>query len=203
MDHAAQAKPEPQTATQTPLEPQKKMRRLDREKPREFALSVIDRADWSVLGVTAPGGHPYTLPLSLVREGNHLYFHSATAGRKVELLRDGTEVSVSFVSRAVVPSLYTEAEIAALIGEGKTKLLASQVYTTTFESAHVQGRVYRVSDPAEKSKALQLLCERFTPDVAHLAPEVIRQSLGYTAIYRIEIEQLSGKAKELPGRAKG
>lgn len=50
------------------------MRRKDREMDREFGLKVIDKATYGVLAMVDEG-KPYCIPLSIVRDGNTLYFH--------------------------------------------------------------------------------------------------------------------------------
>ena len=54
------------------------MRRKDREMNTEFAKQVIDRSRYGVLSIIETGsGTPYSIPLSIVRDDEVLYFHSA------------------------------------------------------------------------------------------------------------------------------
>jgi len=71
------------------------MRRKDREMDQDFACDVIDRSQFGVLACVTPDGKPYAVPLSIARNGNRLFFHSATAGSKVDYLPDGQEVASS------------------------------------------------------------------------------------------------------------
>lgn len=171
------------------------MRRKDREMSREFGISVIDKSPFGVLAVLDQEGKPYTVPLSIVREQDKLYFHSAKAGKKVDLLKDGSPVSISFVAYDKVPNMYSREEVMQVIEEGAYRAAASKIYTTEFASAHVEGRVYRVEDQAEAAKALQLVCNKFTPDISDLAPAVIENSVSYTAIFRVEIDAIKAKRK--------
>ena len=50
------------------------MRRKDREMPREFGLSVLDRCEYATLALIDPDGFPYCVPITIVREGDALYF---------------------------------------------------------------------------------------------------------------------------------
>ena len=52
------------------------MRRKDREMSREFALAVMDRCEWTVVSFVTPEGAPYAVPVSAVREGDALFFHT-------------------------------------------------------------------------------------------------------------------------------
>lgn len=173
------------------------MRRKDREMSREFGLDVIDNAVYGVLGLIDREGKPYTLPLSLVRDGEILYFHGAKEGKKADLIPLNETVSVSFVSYAEVPRLYDKETIRGFIEDGAVRALTSKVFTTEFASAHVEGSIERVDDIEEKKHALRLICDKYTPDLTDLAPAVIEKSYGYTAVYRIRIKTLSAKRKRL------
>lgn len=171
------------------------MRRKDREMGREFGLEVIDEAPFGVLSVVDAAGLPYALPLSLVREGNALYFHGAPAGTKTGLYEDETPCSVVFVSRHEVPELYSYEQVKELVEREETRTLASKVYTTQFSSAIVTGRLHRVLDEGEKVRALMLLCQKYTPRISDLAKPVVVKGSRYTAIYRVDIESLTAKRK--------
>lgn len=65
------------------------MRRKDREMNTEFAKQVIDRSRCGVLSILETGsGTPYSIPLSIVRDDELLYFHSAKEGTKVDLFSE-------------------------------------------------------------------------------------------------------------------
>lgn len=56
------------------------MRRKDREMSSEFGLKVIDKSRYGILS-TVDEELPYGIPLSIVRDDNTLYFHSAKQGK--------------------------------------------------------------------------------------------------------------------------
>lgn len=168
------------------------MRRKDREMNEEFALEIIDKSTYGVLGACLDN-IPYTIPLSVVRDEKVLYFHSATSGKKFDYLKDGSEVSLSFVGQVKVPNLYTREEIQA--SDCQEKLLKN-VYTQEFESCHVEGKVYQVRDIDEKKKALKLLVEKFTPEFKDMADKVIEKAHSYTAVFKVELISISAKRKK-------
>lgn len=171
------------------------MRRKDREMGADFALEVIDNSEFGVLGV-AQGDEVYTIPLSLVRKDNVLYFHSAPDGRKVRMFEKGKEVSLSFISSVNVPSILSRDEIIDKINEKKFGEVGSKVFTTEFESAHVKGRIYKVEDKKEIIEALILISNKYTPQFTDLAMEFIENSLHRTTVYKILIEEIRGKRKK-------
>jgi len=187
------------------------MRRRDREMDPDFAREVIDRSPYGVLACVTPGGKPYAIPLSIARDGDRLLFHSATAGSKVEYLPDGQEVSLTFVSHVQVPELFSSEELTGMLNEpGAASMLGSKVFTTEFESACVQGRVYELTDPAEKIFALRCICEKFTPEKMAFFELAVNNALKITRVYEIRIESLTSKRKrfdaqgnELKGQTRG
>lgn len=171
------------------------MRRRDREMNEDFALDVIDNSEFGVLGI-CKDGEVYTIPLSIVRKENNLYFHSALEGKKVDMIVDGGDVSVSFISKVKVPSILSREEIIQKIDEKKFSEIGSKVFTTEFESAHVKGKIYKLTEASEIIDALILISEKYTPEFTDLAMEFINNSLQRTGVYRISIEEIKGKRKK-------
>ena len=155
------------------------MRRKDRQQDREFSLALIDRCTHGVLALSTGEEAPYCLPLSLVRVGDCLYFHCAREGRKVRLLREDPRVCVTFV------------------GEDAPTFEAPANYTTLFQSAIVTGTASEVLDREEKIAALRALCQKLTPGFMEHFDRAVEQSLEVTAVWRIEMDEISGKAKKV------
>lgn len=151
------------------------MRRKERQMPEESAWGVVDKCEYAFLAMTAEDGSPYGLPVTIVREGCAIYFHSAMEGRKVECLRRSPRVCLSCVGDTRVPP-------------GK--------FTTLFESAVVFGMAEEVTGDDEKIHALRLLCQRHTPDNMAAFDKAAAKSLGRTGVWKITAEEITGKAKQ-------
>jgi len=151
------------------------MRRRDREMPEDFALLVADKCEYAVISVTDANGNPYCVPVSIVREGRTLYFHSATDGFKAEAMRKNPKVCIACV--------------------GSTHLVPAQ-FTTEYESAVIRGTAYEVPNETEKRKALRLICERYAPSNMESFETAVSASLSRTAIWKIEITEITGKRKK-------
>lgn len=150
------------------------MRRKERQMPEEFAWEVVDKCEYAFLAMTAEDGSPYGLPVTIARGGRAIYFHSALEGRKVECLRRFPRVCLCCVGDTRVPP-------------GK--------FTTLFESAVVFGRAEEVTQDDEKIHALQMLCQRHTPDNMENFPGAVAKSLSRTGVWKITVEEITGKAK--------
>lgn len=153
------------------------MRRNDRAQGRDFSLALIDRCTHGVMALSTGEAVPYCLPLSFVRVGDELYFHCAREGRKVDLLRRFPQVCVTFV------------------GNDQPAFVPPAMYTTYFQSAIVTGTACEITDPAEKTEALRALCQKVTPEHMEGFAAAMEKSLAVTAVWKIHIEEIAGKAK--------
>ena len=171
------------------------MRRKDREMPKEFGLEIIDRSQYGVLSILNKG-LPYQIPLSIVRDGESLYFHSAKAGEKIETFKESKDVSVTFVGKVEVPHLFTGSEVMELKKEGKIGEIISKVYTTEFESAIVKGKVFKVEDEEERKKALKLICDKYVPEMDFVFEDAFEKSKAAVEIFRIDMEEITAKRKK-------
>ncbi|MBU5437156.1 pyridoxamine 5'-phosphate oxidase family protein [Tissierella sp. MSJ-40] len=173
------------------------MRRKDREMSREFGLKVIDKSRYGVLSMIGEDNEPYGIPLSIVRDGNNLYFHSAMDGKKVKIFEKSPKVSIAFVGETKIPENYTKEELDEIVkDESKAVLLISKVFTTEYESAVVKGKVKLVEDEDEKIKAMKLICEKYTLTKMDYFNMAIKAGLKRTNVYRVEIEEIKAKRKK-------
>lgn len=153
------------------------MRRNDRMQDLNFSLALIDRCAHGVMAISTGGPTPYCLPLSFVRIGKDLYFHCAQEGRKLDLLRQFPQVCLTFV------------------GDDRPIFIPPAMYSTYFRSVIVTGMASQVDDPEEKVQALQALCQKLTPDHMDRFQLAIQNSLAVTAVWKVHMEEVSGKAK--------
>lgn len=173
------------------------MRRKDREMNIGFGLEVIDKSSYGVISMINEDNEPYGIPLSIVRDENILYFHSAMYGRKVKVFEKNPNVSVVFIGETKIPENYTKDELDEIVkDESKAVLLISSVFTTEYESAVVKGKVKLVKDDEEKIKAMKLICEKYTPTKMDYFNMAIKAGLKRTNVYGIEIEEITGKRKK-------
>lgn len=172
------------------------MRRKDRKMSREFAMEIIDKSRYGVLSLVDEE-KPYGIPLSIVRDGEKLYFHSAMDGRKVKILENNPNVSVAFVGQTKIPENFTNEELDEMAKDSsKAVLFISSVFTTEFESAIVTGKVDLVKDKNEKIGAMKLICEKYTPTKMEYFNTAIKAGLVRTNVYKIEVEDITGKRKK-------
>ena len=148
------------------------MHNIKRKQSREFAENVIDKCGFFVMASTGAGGEPYCIPLSMVREGQQLYFHSAPEGHKIDNLRHNNRVCVFCVADYRIPA-------------GK--------FNVDYESAIIFGTAEEVVSDDEKIRILRLISERYTSENMTAFEAAVNKSLDHTAVWKIHIDEISGK----------
>ncbi|HWR53021.1 MAG TPA: pyridoxamine 5'-phosphate oxidase family protein [Bryobacteraceae bacterium] len=149
------------------------VRRKDRQVSELEAREILGRAEHGVLATVGPDGWPYAVPLNHVLSGNILYIHCASEGHKLDNIACDERVSYCAVASATV---------------------LSEQLSTLYESAVVFGRAHVVIDPGEKRQALELLVTRFCGAWSAEAEKAFSAWFPRTAVVRIEIERIAGKA---------
>lgn len=175
------------------------MRRKDLEMSDLFGYEVIDKARYGVLSTITKEAEPYAVPLSIARIGKQLYFHSARQGKKVENIADGSKVWVVFVGDYGVPKGGSDEEFLAVLDNPVALTrLSNSVFTTEYESAMVSGVIREVNDEDEIILGLRTIGEKYTPDKMRWIDQVIERNLARVKIYRIDIDDITAKRKQIP-----
>ena len=161
-----------------------KMRRRDHEMSREFAEKILDECEWAVIAMLNSEGNPHCIPITIAREGDAIYFHSGKRGEKVECMRANPKICLTCVGYSNRPE---------------------HMFTAEFESAVVHGTVSEVTDEAEKTHAMRLICQRHTPRYMHEFEHTMAKQGAITLVWKLTIEDIAGKhqrfgpdGKELP-----
>ena len=147
---------------------------MKREEGREVGLRALDQCEYMVLAVTDEAGVPYCMPLNGVRVGEAVYFHSAKRGEKLTCLRLHPQVCLTAVG---------------------SQRVVQHAYETEFTSAVAQGTAHEVTDPEEQKAALRAICRKYAPDCPDRVEEVIERHLSNTAVWRVELEMVSGRER--------
>ena len=150
------------------------MRRKDREMDKDFALSVLDKAPFVTLSMVNED-KPYSVPVSIVRDNDVLYFHCAFEGNKIDILNKNNNITLTAVSKC------------------KPRPID---FTLEYESAVVNGKGASVTNEDEKIHALKLICERYALSNIKNFDNAINRSLHRTNVIKIKIEEIYGKRKK-------
>jgi uncharacterized protein len=150
------------------------MRRSDRQITDRNAIDgIIMQCTVCRLGMS-DNGQPYIVPLSFGYDGRFLYVHAALAGRKVDILKQNNRVCFEFDRLLEV----TTADQACN-------------WSMKYESVIGFGVAEMVEDADVKTAALNCIMRQYSSGDWTFT----EQALSSTAVYRISIEEISGKAR--------
>lgn len=156
------------------------MRKKDREvTDRQEILSIIRKCDVCRLALN-DDGYPYVLPLNfgLIDDGEtvELIFHSALEGHKVDLINADNRASFEMDC------------------SHQLQYFEEKGYCTfSYESVMGRGRITILED-SEKEEALKHLMEQYHPGKNAYFN---RAAIPRTLVYKLTIEEMTAKRKEL------
>ena len=120
-----------------------KMRRNVQQLSQEESEAVLLRGTAGVLALMGDKAFPYAVPISYVYDGEHIYFHSATEGHKIDAIERNPNASFAVIDQdEVIP----------------------EKYTTAFRSVIVFGSIRIIGDDTEKRAAVRKLALKYAPD---------------------------------------
>lgn len=150
-------------------------RKPEREMSKEFVESILDGADYGILSIITEDGYPYGVPMNFVYHNGYLYFHGAKRGLRYDsILNKESKACFTIVTK---------------------HLVLPKQYTTSFQSIIAFGKVSLVEEKAEKDDATQVFCDKFVGPHREEAKRRISAGLDYMALYKFEIEHITGKER--------
>ena len=160
------------------------MRRSDREiKDFDEIIEVINKCDVCRLAIN-DGDYPYIVPMNFglnMEDGKVvLYFHCASEGKKLELLKKNNKAAASifkynFVERA---KEYVHAERAFILNDEKMSC------TMAYESVMGRGQIQFVEDE-DKFAALKIIMKQYHSEDFEFGTKVIP----VTTVFKMVVEE--------------
>ena len=150
-----------------------KMRRTVQQLSYEDAEAVLLRCSAGVLALTGDKAFPYAVPLSYVYDGEHIYFHSATEGHKIDAIQRNPNASFAVIDQdEVIP----------------------EKYTTAYRSVVVFGSIRIIDDAVEKRAAIRKLAVKYAPDnTEQQHNEMIDRTWERFCMLEMSIAHMTGK----------
>jgi len=149
------------------------MRRKDKEiKDKKEIESIINRAIVCRIALS-DNNMPYIVPINFGYKDNCLYIHSATEGKKIDIIKKNNDICF-------------EIDIAHEILQGKSACHTTMKYYSVIG----YGKAYIIDDSEEKIKALNIIIEHYLPEIPH---EYSEKFLKKIVIIKIEIDNMTGK----------
>jgi len=144
-----------------------------RERGEEWAWEQLEKSEYVTLAANGEDGFPYNLPLSTVRIGSALFFHTARKGTLGALLQEDSRVCVTCVTWAERNAEHT---------------------TMYFRSAMAFGRVSQVLEREEiKSVMTEFFNKYLPPSDRDRFPRYAERAAEVASVWRVDVERVYGK----------
>jgi len=157
-----------------------KIRRQERLLDAQSAETLLKYGEYGVLSMVENRENNesgYGIPINYVWDGDkNIYFHCAPLGHKLECVDINPNVSLCVV--------------------GKTNVISHQ-FTTTYESIVVRGEITRNLTEIERMLALELILDKYSPNDKEVGMKYVQKSFHRTEILKLELNHISGKAKQI------
>jgi nitroimidazol reductase NimA-like FMN-containing flavoprotein (pyridoxamine 5'-phosphate oxidase superfamily) len=153
------------------------MRRNDRQLSTAQTIAILNRGNHGVLSTIDPENQPYGVPVNYVYHQGAIYFHCAPEGYKLLNISHQPQVSFCVIEKSD---------------------LNPETFSTDYVSAIVFGKANTV-DGQEKIEALQWLIKHLAGSEIEKGDAYIQVQAEFTKVIRIDVEVLTGKAKNKDG----
>lgn len=118
---------------------------------------------------------PYVVPMIFGYQDGYLYLHSATEGKKIDLLRMNNQICFE-----------VESGVEVVPGEQPCN------WGIKYYSVIGFGKAYFLEEPDEKRKALDIIMRKFTKENQNYPEEMLQK----TEVIKVVIEEMTGKKSE-------
>jgi len=149
------------------------MRRSDKEiKDPELILKVLNQSETCRIAL-CDGGKPYIVPMNFAYHDNVLYFHSATEGLKIDIIRKNSNISFQMdIKTQIIPN------------ENPCK------WGMKYLSVTGSGQAYIVEDLLGKKEAMDVIMAKYSSENSF---DYTDKALNNILVIKIEIGEMTGK----------
>jgi len=148
------------------------MRRQEKEITDRNIIDSIIRKSLVCRIALYDGAMPYLVPLSFGYDGTSIYLHSATEGRKIDILKTHPQVCFEF-----------EADCEVIPAERACS------FTMRYRSVIGYGSAHFLENSEEKLGAIRIILNQYTDKIFTMT----KQDMVNIAVVRVDIEQITGK----------
>lgn len=152
---------------------------------RDLVHAILDEGYVCHLGFVRDGA-PVVLPTLYARAGERLYVHGSTGSRPLRAAGDGTEAPG-------LPVCLTVTHVDGLV-------LARSAFhhSANYRSVVVHGEARQVTDPQERTAALDALVDHVLPGRAADCRPADARELAATAVLALDLVEVSAKVRSGP-----
>jgi nitroimidazol reductase NimA-like FMN-containing flavoprotein (pyridoxamine 5'-phosphate oxidase superfamily) len=141
--------------------------------------SLLNKSQVATIATINNDGTPYTTPIHFIYQENAIYFHGLPKGQKIDNIRANPSVSLNVHN------------MDCLLLDRENRPCETN---TKYQSVIIAGKAHILEDYQQKSAALSLIVQKYTPQLANVTlPENMVKGV---AVIKIEISELTGKYYE-------
>jgi len=126
---------------------------------KEFEISdakeiqeLLDSCEYGVLSLVDLNNKPYSVPISFFYYENNIYFHSATNGKKVDIIKENPYACfVAVKPYSFLPSYFKNEKVACFAGQA-------------YASVYFEGKINEINNNAKKCEYLNNLMKKYQPE---------------------------------------
>lgn len=159
------------------------MRKAFEINDNELINEVIDNAEYGTLALCS-NNKPYSFPINFVRIENEIFFHGAKKGKKIEIIKENSNVSFSVVEDySLLPSYFSTDKGNACPA------------THLYKSVILDGKIEFINDFNEKTNALESLMKKLQKEGNYipLNNEMYNKAINALCIYKLVPLSVSAK----------
>ena len=147
------------------------MRRFKQQLTREECETILQKAYRGFLSVNGDNNYPYTTPVNFIYLNNHIYFHSAVKGHKIDSVNRSSKACFSVINEPVKEENDWWFHVSSVI---------------------CFGRIEIVENNNERMNILRQFGGKYFPNGYDINKELV-QSGPHTAVLDFYIEHMTGK----------
>lgn len=151
----------------------REMQKKDRQVSTQRAIEMLTESTEGTLAMHGDDGYPYSLPMNYIYMNDAIYMHSSDTGYKIDALKANAKVGFSVIVRSQI---------------------APELFTTKYESVVATGNLEFVEDAEERQQVMETIVSRFSPGLEEGGMKFIKAAIHRTAILKINIREIKGKA---------
>lgn len=149
------------------------MRRSDKEIKDPMTIQkILEEAEICRIALV-DGNEPYLVPMNFGYKDNTLYLHSATEGRKIDILKENNRICFQM--------------------DIKTEIIASDApcnWGVKYLSVVGHGKGQLINNATEKINALDIIMAKYDPDTCF---EYSEEAISKVTVIKVKIGEISGK----------
>ncbi len=149
------------------------MRRSDKEITKIHKMEAILNEAKTCRIAFSQNDSPYIVPMIFAYNNNSIYLHSATEGKKLEILKQNNRICF---------------EVDEMLGIKQGKMACA--FGVKYKSVIAFGTASLITDPSEKKLALNSLMEKYSGQ-SHW--EFLPSELEKIHVIKINIDEMTGK----------